>query len=83
VRRISLVAGSMLLFCVTTAVPALADSRIPEPSRSPRVLGNVIHAGGTAFTGADVFPWLVVAAVLLVGGLVLLALSRRRGTVER
>lgn len=78
-RKIGSVLGSVLLFSLVTAVPALADSGLPEPS--PSVRGEVIHAGGTAFTGANIIPWLIAAVALLVGGLALLALSHRRSTV--
>lgn len=81
-RKIGLAIGSAVLLCLGTAVTALADSRLPEPSPSPSVSGKVIHASGTAFTGADIVPWALVAAALLVGGLVLLALSRRRGSAK-
>jgi hypothetical protein len=78
VRRISLVLGSVLLFSLATAVPAVADSGLPSPSH-PSVRGKFIPAGGTAlaFTGADIIPWVVAAVALLIGGLALLALRRR------
>jgi len=83
VRKIGLVVGSVLLFCVATAVPALAggNSRIPH-SHDPKVLGNVVKASGTAFTGAGIAPWLIALAVLLAVGTTLLVLGRRRSAVH-
>lgn len=83
VLAISLVLGSVLLFSLATALPALGGSGLPGPSH-PSVRGKFIPASGTAlvFTGADIIPLVVAAGALLVGGLALLALSRRRGTVK-
>ena len=80
-RKIGLAVGSVLLFCLTTAVPALAGSEIPDPD-GPKVLGHVVRADGTAFTGASIAPWLIALAVLLAVGATLLVLGRRRSAVH-
>jgi hypothetical protein len=76
-KRIVLVVTSALATLVVTALPALAGSELP-PGDGPDVFGDVVTPpGGTAFTGSDVFPWLLAVAVLLVVGVVLLRVSRR------
>lgn len=72
------VAASILVgLCMTllAASPALAQSEIPPPD----VGGTVVTPpDGTAFTGASVSLWIVLAAALLVAGVALVAISRRR-----
>ncbi len=74
-RKTVLAIGGAIAICLSTAVSAFADSGLPPPGGShPSVLGG----GGTAFTGANVAPWAIALAVLLVAGTALLAISRRR-----
>lgn len=77
-RKLALAAGSVLTYLFVTAATALADSGIP-PGENPPVKGNVVTPpGGTAFTGANVAMWLAAIAVLVVVGVTLLVVSRRR-----
>jgi LPXTG-motif cell wall-anchored protein len=77
-RKIALVTMSALMALVATAVPALAGSELPPPN-DPPVLGEVVTPpSGTAFTGSDLLPWMLTIAVLLVVGVALLVVSRRR-----
>ena len=46
---------------------------------SPTVIGVGVGAGGLAATGFGVAWYVVVASVLIVGGLLLLRLGHRRG----
>jgi hypothetical protein len=70
-----------------TAMPALAQSVVGPPQEDdvgPQVIGrapggDVVQApGGVAFTGSEITLWMVVAAVLLAGGVTLYVLGRRR-----
>lgn len=82
-RKIGLAIGSAVLFCLVTAIPALAgDSGLPHPTHEPDVHGEVVHASGTAFTGASIAPWLIALAVLLVVGATLLVVGRRRSAAQ-
>ena len=82
-RRIAFVVTSAVGLVFATALPALAGSELPPPS-GPGVAGDVITPpGGTAFTGADVFPWLLAIGVLLVVGVALLIRSRRHLATSR
>jgi hypothetical protein len=76
-RRIALVVTSAFTALVATALPALAGSELPPPN-DPDVFGDVITPpGGTAFTGSDLMPWLLAAALLLAVGFALVVASRR------
>lgn len=78
-RKVGLAICSAALFCLATAVPALAGSGSAEHRpHGPKVLGNVVHVSGTAFTGTNIVPWLIALGVLLVFGATMLALGRRR-----
>jgi hypothetical protein len=69
---------------ILTAGMALADggSTLPAPG-GDQVEGVVVHApDGTAFTGADIGAWLMVAAALVVIGTVLVVAGRRRAAVH-
>jgi LPXTG-motif cell wall-anchored protein len=58
----------------------------PTHTTSPSVLGETVTVspgvGGTAFTGSDVAAPLALGGVLLVVGLALLYLSRRRAAAD-
>ncbi len=79
-RKTAISLGSALVMCLVTAMPALADSSIPEPNSGPQVLGSGGSAGvgGTAFTGSDMSLLLVVLTILVVVGASLLALRTLR-----
>jgi hypothetical protein len=82
VRKTAVAVGTSLFMCLATALPALADSSLPQPNGGPNVLGSGGTAsgsgGGTAFTGSNI-SWAVVAlAVLVIVGLASLVLQRRR-----
>ena len=77
-RRTAIAFGTSLFVCLVTALPALADSSLPEPG-GPGVLGESGQAGGgTAFTGANLAPLMIAFAVVVVVGLSLLAYRQRR-----
>ena len=63
--------GTSLFVSVAMALPALADSSVPRP-----------HDPGTAFTGANMSPFLVAFVVLAVVGVSALALYRRRAVAS-
>lgn len=72
-----------LFLTLLTAMPALAQSNVPEPHVGPQVIvrapENVVQApGGVAFTGSDVTLWMVLAAALLAVGVTFYVVGRRR-----
>lgn len=79
-KKIATIATSSLALLVLTAVPALAQSTSTEVAPDdPIVFGDVVTPpSGTAFTGADLVPWLLAIGVLLAVGVGLLVASRRR-----
>ncbi len=81
-RKTAISLGSALVMCLVTAMPALADSSIPEPNSGPQVLGSGGSAGGgaggTAFTGSDMSLLLIVLTILVVVGASFLALRTLR-----
>ena len=75
------VLGAISLVLVTVA-PAFAQSDIPPDVGGEVVTPPVVTPpGGTAFTGSnvDITAWMVIAAALLVLGLVFLIAGKRRG----
>jgi hypothetical protein len=85
VRKTARAVGASLFLCLSTAMPALADSSLPEPSGGPDVLGTggaATESGGTAFTGSSVSSLMVALAVALVIGLALLAILQRRRAAD-
>ena len=76
------VLGAVSLVLLSVA-PALAQSDIP-PEVGPGIVTPPVVAppGGTAFTGSnvDITMWMVIAAALLVLGLVFWIAGKRRGT---
>ncbi len=81
-RRTAIAFGTSLFVCLVTALPALADSSLPEPG-GPGVLGESGQAGGgTAFTGANLAPLMIAFAVVVVVGLSLLAYRQRRSATN-
>lgn len=84
-RKTAISLGSALVMCLVTAMPALADSSLPQPNSGPQVLGagggTGGGAGGTAFTGTDISLVLIALTILVVVGASLLALRGLR-TVE-
>jgi hypothetical protein len=85
-RKTAISLGSAVFLCLVTAMPALADSSLPQPHSGPDVLGSGGTAGGgaggTAFTGSNMSLALVAVAILVVSAALLLTLRRIR-TVER
>jgi hypothetical protein len=78
VRKTAITLGTSVFVFLVTALPALADSSLPEPG-GPSVLGESGQAGGgTAFTGATLAPLMIAFAVVVVVGLSLLAYRQRR-----
>lgn len=77
-KRFAFAAGTALACLFLTATTALADSTVTGPG-GPTVKGKVVTPpGGTAFTGANLTIWFVAIAALVVVGVTLLVLSRRR-----
>lgn len=84
VRKTAIAVGTSLVVRLVTAVPALADSSVPQP-HGPTVLGNggtAPGAGGTAFTGSNLSPALLTLAVLVVIGVASLAALQRRRVAD-
>jgi hypothetical protein len=85
-RKTALSLGSALVLCLAGAMPALADSSLPQPHGGPDVLGTGGTAGGgaggTAFTGSNISLALVALAILVIAGASLLALRRLRAIGE-
>jgi hypothetical protein len=79
-RKTAISLGGALVMCLTAAMPALADSSIPQPSAGPDVLGTggTAGAGGTAFTGSSMSLALIALAVFVIAGVSFLALRRLR-----
>jgi hypothetical protein len=80
-RKTAISLGGALVMCLMTAMPAVADSSIPQPSAGPDVLGTggtAGGAGGTAFTGSSMSLALIALAVVVIAGASLLALRRLR-----
>ncbi|MEW6059129.1 MAG: hypothetical protein AB1551_03130 [Actinomycetota bacterium] len=81
-KKAASVVLAALAYCLLVAVPAFAGSEVPPPS-GPQVEGEVVRAGGTAFTGANISLGVLLVVVLLLAGVALLAISRRRATAGR
>jgi hypothetical protein len=73
-RKTVLALGTSLFVMAVTALPALADSSLPDPH-----VHGASGTNGTAFTGAaHLGPVVVAFAILVVLGFASLALQRRR-----
>jgi hypothetical protein len=69
VRKTAVAVGTSLFMCLATALPALADSSLPQPHGGPDVLGTGGTAGGsggTALNGSIISPAILALAVLEV-----------------
>jgi hypothetical protein len=70
----------------TTTAPTVEGSKTHSAAASENVLGETVTkspgVGGTAFTGSDLVGPLGVGAALLVVGLALLYLGRRRAAAS-
>ena len=78
-RLATVVLGAICLNLMLVA-PALAGSEVPPPEPG----GTVVRPPGsdaTAFTGADISMWMVLAVALLVVGVALFLVGRRRRVV--
>jgi hypothetical protein len=85
VRKTAAAVGASLFLCLSMAMPALADSSLPEPSGGPNVLGTggtATGSGGTAFTGSNISSLMVALVVALVIGLASLAILQRRRAAD-
>jgi hypothetical protein len=84
VRRTAAALGTSLLLCLVTAMPALADSSLPQPHGGPDVLGTggTAGPGGTAFTGSNVSAAALALVVLVLVGMVSLAIAHRRRAAD-
>jgi hypothetical protein len=77
-RKAAVAFATSSFVTVITALPAFADSSLPDPHhRHTHVLG-ANGSAGTAFTGVNVMPFVIVFAVLMIVGLSALALYRRQ-----
>jgi hypothetical protein len=81
-KRVSAVMFTALAFCLLVATPVLASSEVPPPS-GPQVEGEVVRAGGTAFTGANISLGVLLMVSFLLAGIALFAISRRKATAGR
>jgi hypothetical protein len=85
-KKTAISLGGAVLLCLATAMPALADSSLPQPHSGPQVLGTGGAAGagtgGTAFTGSDMSLALIAMAILVVSAALLLALRSIRAVDE-
>jgi hypothetical protein len=84
-RKTAISLGGALVMCLMTAMSAVADSSIPQPSAGPDVLGTGGTgggAGGTAFTGSTTSLALIALAVFIIAGASLLALRRLRSSAQ-
>lgn len=80
-RKTAILLASAVSMCLATAIPALADSSLPQPNSGPQVLGaggSAGGSGGTAFTGSDVSMALIALTILVVAGASLFALRKLR-----
>jgi hypothetical protein len=80
------VLGTTLFLATITALPALADSSLPQPHHPhTHVLGaGGVAAGGsgTAFTGVNVIPFAAAFVVLIILGVSALAIYREHTTAS-
>jgi Zn-dependent protease with chaperone function len=81
-RKAAAVVFAALTFCLLVVAPALAGSEVPPPDGT-QVKGEIVHAGGTAFTGANISLGIVIMVALLLVSVALFAISRRRATAGR
>ena len=81
-RKLGSVLLGTLALNMVAVVPALADSVVPPPEEPPEgvvvVPPGADGVGGLAFAGGDVTVWMVLAMALLVLGVGLFLLGRRR-----
>jgi LPXTG-motif cell wall-anchored protein len=74
-KKVASVILTGLCLNLLLATAAFAGSEVPPPE----VGGTVVTPpGGTAFTGASVSMWMVLAAALFVAGVAFVVTSRRR-----
>ena len=72
------------LFIITGAVSALVASatgalaQYPPTSQPPTDPGSSASGGTLPFTGASISWWLIILAALVLTGVVLLVMGRRR-----
>lgn len=79
-RKIWLAVAAASSLVVLLGVPAFAGSELPPPD-DPEVAALVVKPAGQgeiAFTGSNLQVWMLVAAGLLVVGVALLIVGRRR-----
>jgi len=77
-RKAATALATSLFVTVITALPALADSSLPDPHhRHTHVLGAG-GSSGTAFTGVNLTPYLFAFAALVIVGMAALALHHHR-----
>jgi hypothetical protein len=85
-RKTAIMLGSAASVLLATAMPALADSSLPQPHAGPQVLGSGGTAGGgtggTAFTGSNLSVALIALGFLVVCAVLLLALRRIRSVED-
>jgi hypothetical protein len=81
-KRLLAILVAALAFCAVVAAPAFAGSEIPPPG-GPQVKGTVVHAGGTAFTGANISLGVLFMVGLLLAGVAMLVIGRRRASATR
>lgn len=79
-RLASVVLGAICLNLILV-VPALAGSEVKPPEPGGTVIRPPGSTDATAFTGADITMWMVLAVGLLVVGVALFLAGRRRRAI--
>ena len=79
-RLASVVLGAICLNLILV-VPALAGSELPPAQPGGTVVRPPGSTDATAFTGADITMWMVLAVGLLVVGVALFLAGRRRRAI--
>lgn len=84
-KKLAILIPAAVSLMSLVAVPALAGSELPPPIvrgevAQPGVVQPGGGPGGLVFTGADVSVWMLLVAGLLMIGIALLFVARRRRT---
>ncbi|HEX7463904.1 MAG TPA: hypothetical protein VF382_03295 [Actinomycetota bacterium] len=84
-KRVATVVFAVLAFTLLVVAPAFAGGAGSTlgPGDGPQVKGEIVRAGGTAFTGANISLGVLLMVALLLTGVALFAISRRRATASR
>lgn len=84
-KRISVALGMALAAVFAFAAPALGQAYPPyppQPGGDGSATTGIRGGGDLAFTGADIAVWMLIAAALIVAGIVAVLLGRRRSATQ-